>query len=142
LASRARVPALVLWALVVGVAAAAWAEPPAVEEDYVLQCSACHGADGRGVAERVPSLEHTGLLAQRPGGRAYLMRVPGAAQAPISDERLARLLTWVVARYGGVVLDPPFDAVEVGRARKRPLRDPAAERQHVLADAPVTGEPT
>lgn len=108
------------------------AGPPPVEEDYVLQCSACHGADGHGVAERVPSLEHTGLLAEQPGGRAYLMRVPGAAQAPISDARLARLLTWVVDRYGGVDLDPPFDAAEVGRARKHPLRDPAAERRRVL----------
>jgi len=105
---------------------------PPVDEDYVLNCSACHGADGAGVPGRVPSLFETGELALRPGGRDYLMRVPGAAQAPVSDARLARLLGWVVERFGGVAVEPAFTAEEVGAARRVPLRDPAPVRARVM----------
>ena len=43
------------------------------------------------------SLRATGLgsLLATPAGRAYLVRVPGVAQAPLDDERLAALLNWV-----------------------------------------------
>jgi mono/diheme cytochrome c family protein len=116
-----------------GAAPAARADTPPVEEDYTLHCSACHGPAGAGVPGRVPSLFETGELALRSGGRDYLMRVPGAAQSPLDDARLARLLEWVVERFGGVVVAPPFGAVEVGAARRAPLRDPAPVRAKVMA---------
>ena len=124
------VAALVAWPF------AGLAETPPVEEDYVLHCSACHGVDGRGARDVVPGLGAVGEIALRPGGRDYLMRVPGAAQAPVDDARLARLLGWVVAEFGGVVLDPPLTADEVGRARRAPLRDPAAARRALLGAPP------
>lgn len=105
---------------------------PQAEEDYTLNCSACHGADGAGVPGRVPSLFETGELVLRPGGREYLMRVPGAAQAPIVDARLARLLGWVVERFGGVAVEPAFTAEEVGAARRAPLRNPTPFRAKVM----------
>ncbi len=109
------------------------AESPPVDEDYVLHCSACHGSDGAGVGGVVPGLGAVGEIATRPGGRDYLMRVPGAAQAPLDDARLARLLNWVVATYGGVEVVPPITREEVGAARVKPLRDPAAVRSVILA---------
>lgn len=111
----------------------AWADAPPVREDYVLHCSACHGPNGEGAGTVTPSLRQTGRIASLPGGRDYLMRVPGAAQSPLDDARLARLLGWVVEELGGA--SPPnefptsFTAEEVGRARRRPLRDPGAARR-------------
>jgi len=119
-------------ALLAGAAPADAATPP-VDEDYTLHCSACHGADGAGVPDRVPSLHAVGAIVARPGGRDYLMRVPGAAQSPLSDARLARLLEWVVLRFGGAEVEPPLTAEEVGVARRSPLRDPARVRARVMA---------
>lgn len=105
---------------------------PPVEEDYVLHCSACHGADGEGVPGRVPGLGEVAELARLPGGRDYIMRVPGAAQAPLDDARLARLLGWVVKRFGGDETAAAFSPAEVGEARRTPWRDPARARAAVL----------
>ena len=124
---------LAMWAAwSLALAAPLHAGEPPVTEDYVLHCSACHGPDGVGVPDRVPSLMATGELALQPGGREYLMRVPGAAQAPLSDERLARLLEWAVERFGGVRIEPPLSAEEVGLARRTPFRDPARARAAVM----------
>jgi len=117
----------------------AFADGPPVEEDYVLNCSACHGPSGHGAGENVPSLYEVGEIALRPGGRDYLMRVPGAAQAPLDDARLARLLNWAVAEFGGVVLEPPLGEIEVGKARLRPLRDPGAARRALWPALPADG---
>ena len=121
--------ACALW----GTAATAMANPPdappPVREDYVLHCSACHGPTGTGVDGVVPGLDAVGDILSRPGGRDYLMRVPGAAQAPLDDARLARLLGWIVEHFGGVAAEPAFTAAEVGLARRAPLRDPATARR-------------
>ncbi len=107
-------------------AAPARAEPP-VEEDYLLHCSACHGMDGAGTPV-TPTLVGIGWLLEAKGGRAYLARVPGVAQAPLSDARLARLLNWTLERYSGKRPDPPYAASEVGELRRAPLRDPLSAR--------------
>lgn len=117
-----------LVALLLLTAASAQAGEVPVSEDYLLHCSACHGPEGAGTPGVTPSLAETGALLARPGGRAYLVQVPGVAQAPLSDARLARLLNWMLERYGGEAPSPPFDAAEVGRLRRTPLRDPAAAR--------------
>lgn len=112
--------------------AALWLAPvahatPPVEEDYVLHCAGCHGFDGSGTSV-APSLRRLGPLARTEAGRRYLARVPGAAQAPIDDARLARLLDWVIADLSGVKGAQPYDPAEVGRLRRDPLRDAPAAR--------------
>jgi hypothetical protein len=97
------------------------------EHDYVLHCAGCHKLDGSGSA-RVPALSDVGDLAARAGGREYLLGVPGVAQAPLSDARLARLMTWVIASFAGGDPAPRFTDVEVRRARAAPLRDPRRVR--------------
>lgn len=100
--------------------------PPA--ETYVLHCSGCHGMDGSGHADFVPSLRDVGELLKRPGGRAYLARVPGVAQAPVGDAELAALLNWILREISGVPDAQPYGAGEVGALRRAPLRDPVAAR--------------
>ena len=64
---------------------AAQAATPAL--DYMLHCRGCHLADGTGSPGAVPSL--TGLFGKFlwvPGGREYLVRVPGSAKSPLSAQ--------------------------------------------------------
>ena len=127
--------------LVVGLAAAvpAAAGPPPAEQ-YLLHCSGCHGPEGRGTPGTVPSLLDLGPVFKAEGGREYLARVPGVAQAPVSDADLAALLNWVLVTLSGVALDEPYAAGEVGELRARPLRDPAGARpEPAPRDVGITG---
>lgn len=101
---------------------------PGAADDYVLNCSGCHGPTGAGVPGTTPSLRVLGPLGAAPGGRAYLGRVPGVAQAPLDDARLARLLNWVLAELAGAPPEPPYDAAEIRALRREPLRDTRAAR--------------
>jgi len=109
---------------------------PGPRDDYVLHCSGCHGPTGRGVPGTTPSLRALGPLGDAPGGRAYLARVPGVAQAPLDDARLARLLNWVLAELSGAPAAPPYDAAEIGALRREPLRDTRAARAALAVPSP------
>jgi len=99
--------------------------------DYVLHCAGCHRFDGSG-SDRVPALDQIGTVLARDGGRQYLSRVPGAAQAPLTDARLAALLNWLVGRFAGAPPVPAYSAAEVGQLRSAPLRDPRRARACIL----------
>ncbi len=72
-----------------------------------------------------------------PGGREYLVRVPGVAAAPLSDADLAELLNWLLWRFDGGHLQAdfrPYASEEVGNLRKRPLRTEASRvRARIVA---------
>jgi len=116
-------------ALAFGAAAAA---VPGPAEDYVLHCSGCHQQDGAGVPGVVPPLSGLAPFLATPEGRAYLVRVPGVAQAALDDERLAALLNWVMREVSGRAPDPAYAAAEVHALRADPLRDAPAAREAVL----------
>jgi len=97
------------------------------EHDFILNCVGCHRMDGEG-SRTVPSLHAMREVAAAAGARAYFARVPGVAQAPVSDARLADLLNWVYARFVGKAPRPPYSAAEVRALRRQPWLDPAAER--------------
>ena len=100
------------------------------EHDYILNCSGCHRVDGRG-SRTVPSLLAMAELRGKPGARAYWVQVPGAAQAPLTDARLAALLNWLVKRFTGQSPDPAYTDEEVKHLRSTPTRDPVAERTKI-----------
>jgi hypothetical protein len=121
-------------ALAAAAAGAASAEPLAGPHlDYVLQCMGCHREDGSGAPGRVPSLAGVGRFLQVPGGRDYLVRVPGVAHAPLDDAAVATLLNWLLARFDPGAAFVPFDAAEVARRRAVPLADADAARRALLA---------
>jgi len=105
--------------------------------DYVLQCMGCHLEDGSGAPGRVPSLAGVGRFLRVAGGREYLARVPGVAQAPLDDAAVAALLNWMLARFDPAAAAArdfvPFDAAEVGPLRRVPLADAEAARRALLA---------
>ena len=56
---------------------------------YMLHCGGCHLADGRGNPPQVPSIRNVlGQIVRVDGGRDYLVQVPGASQAPVTDQEL------------------------------------------------------
>jgi len=131
-----RFSAVVLALLVVPIAATA--APPQV--DYAVHCMGCHRGDGLGSPPDVPSLvTELPLFIGSPQGRAYLIRVPGAANAPLSNEALAALLNWMVERFAGAEAAKSFAAftvAEVARERRRTLLDVAEERRRLLPKTP------
>jgi outer membrane protein assembly factor BamB len=145
-------PAAALAALFAGVllASAAFGDP---RTDYALNCRGCHGPDGRGVSGGAPSLrEQLGKFLWVPGGREYLIRVPGTAQSELSDARTAALLTWMVREFSPEEVPAdfaPFTAAEVGRHRRAPLTQVEGVRRDLLraiavraAAAPVPEAPS
>ena len=104
--------------------------------DYMLQCQGCHLADGSGSPGSVPALnDRMARFLLVPGGRDYLVRVPGSAQSPLADDRLAAVLNWMVREFGpaGIAASTaPYGADEVRRLRARPLNDVDAVRSALL----------
>ncbi len=126
---RARLAVLAL-AATAGVASAS------PEVDYLLHCQGCHLPDGRGKPGAVPSLvDSVGRFASLPGGREFLVRVPGSAQSALDDASLAALLNWMVRRFGPLPAEfQPFAAAEVARLRRPPLAEVAATRRALLEE--------
>jgi mono/diheme cytochrome c family protein len=129
-----RLPALVAVTVALASPTVGRAYQPRV--NYQLQCMGCHHADGAGEEGRVPSVRRTlvpfSALAE---GRDFVMRVPGVAQAPLSDAEIAALLNWMARNLSDVPLPESFvdyTADEVGRARHRPLASVRAARGLLL----------
>jgi mono/diheme cytochrome c family protein len=116
-------------------AAAGSSESPRVL--YMLHCQGCHRPDGAGLPGAVPPL--AGSVARFlsvPGGRAFLVQVPGSATAPLGDADLAAVLNWMVRRFGPAAeaaAATPYAADEVARLRRAPLVDVSATRRALLA---------
>ena len=52
--------------------------------DYMLHCQGCHGPDGSGARGAVPSFRgEVAKFLRVPGGREYLLRVPGIGPAKV-----------------------------------------------------------
>ena len=110
-----------------------------VRSDYLLHCAGCHRPDGNGLPPDVPSLVGPlGRIAASPAGRDYLARVPGAAQAPLTDTELAAVLNWVLAEFNSDTLPAsfaPLQGKEVARSRARVLADPLRVRNELWPTA-------
>ena len=104
--------------------------------DYAVTCQGCHRADGTGTPGTVPALAGSvGRLLRVPGGREYLVRVPGVAQSALDDVALAALLNWMLHRFSAEELPPdfaPYTAEEVGHGRRRPLTDVDGARRALM----------
>jgi mono/diheme cytochrome c family protein len=121
-----------LWlALLIAGAAHADADAPVDAQrarlNYMLNCQGCHLPDGSGVEDAVPQMNgFVGNFLHIPGGREFLVRVPGSANAALDDASLAELLNWILVTMSPAELPPswmPYTAAEVGKLRSAPLRE-------------------
>lgn len=119
-------------------AANAWCADRA-QLDYQIHCQGCHTPDGGGFMG-VPALQdQVGTFLRVPGGRAYLVQVPGAATSALDDARLAAVLNWMLLRFDRKNLPESFIAYtagEVASLRRDPLNEVTPVRQQLLARLP------
>lgn len=112
-------------------------------QNYELDCMGCHGVDGRGVAGRIPPLAHSlARFMRTPAGRNYVLRVPGAADSPLSDGDLAAVLNWIARRFDAEDLTSktaPFTEQEVASVRRHPMRSVLARRREVVQGLAAIG---
>ena len=105
-------------------------------QNYILNCQGCHLPDGSGSKGNVPKMnDFVGYFLHVPGGREFIVQVPGAASAPISDRELADVMNWMLLNFSRNELpDPfvPYDAEEIGELRKEPLIDILRRREGLL----------
>jgi hypothetical protein len=116
---------------------AAWSYQPVV--NYQLRCMGCHLPDGSGQAGRVPSIRRSLVLFSASAeGREYVVRVPGVAQSPLSDEETAALLNWMARNLSDVRVPPGFadySGAEIHRLRGHPLAQVSALRARLWKTA-------
>ncbi len=111
--------------------------------NWALQCQGCHKQDATGMPERgTPSL--VGFVARFlsvEGGRAYLTRVPGVANAGLADNQLAELLNWTLYTFDKDHVPAgfaPLTADETKAGRSRPfISEAAAVRTSLIASFPA-----
>ncbi len=104
--------------------------------DYMLNCRGCHGPDGAGAPGAAPSFRgQVGRFLSVPGGREYLVQVPGTSQSELDDAHTAALLNWLVHEFSREQVPgdfQPYDAAEVARLRRAPLIDVWGTRRELL----------
>lgn len=106
------------------------------KQNYMLNCQGCHLPDGSGSPGNVPKLnDFVGYFLHVPGGREFIAQVPGAANAPISNEELAGVMNWMLLNFSANELPTPFQpysADEIGELRKAPLVEVDQQRGELL----------
>ena len=110
---------------------------------YVLHCAGCHGLDGSGQpAKYVPGLRRLGDFLRVPGGREFIVSVPGVMASGLDDRGVVEVANWVLATLARDTVPAdhqPFSLAEVTRVRATPLVDVAARRQQLVQQARVQG---
>ena len=105
---------------------------------WMLQCQGCHRVDGAGTGDAVPALaDQVARFLHVEGGREFLVRVPGVANAPLGDADLSALVNWMLAEFDPDHLPEsftPYAPAEVAALRTRPLGpEVVSERQRLMA---------
>ncbi len=106
--------------------------------NYMLHCQGCHGPDGAGTADGVvPTMKNfVGNFLRVPGGREFLVRVPGSANAALTDAALAEVLNWMLWRISPDALPDdfkPYTEAEVAPLRRNPLENVIETRKVLIA---------
>jgi mono/diheme cytochrome c family protein len=110
-----------------------------VRADYMVSCQGCHLADGGGFPKKgVPKMTgFVGKFLTVPGGREFLVQVPGSAQSDLSDDRLANVLNWILTTFSAAQIPAnfvPYSAKEVKRLRNSPIARVADTREQLVRE--------
>ena len=111
-------------------------DPDRARVNYMLNCQGCHLPQGQGVEGAVPRMsDYVGNFLRVPGGREFLVQVPGSANAAIDDAALAELLNWMLVTMSPNELPQSwqrYTAAEVGALRVSPLREVEGVRARLV----------
>jgi mono/diheme cytochrome c family protein len=119
---------------------------------YLQHCVGCHQTDGSGMPDNsVPSMRGAlGRFLSVPGGREFIVQVPGVLHSPLRDHEIANLMNWLLPQVSAATLPPhtaPYTAAEIKRLREQRLHDIPGTRRALAqtlltrgidVDAPVT----
>ena len=111
------------------------ADPPA--QMYMLNCWGCHRPNGEGIPGTAPALRGAADFLRVPGGREYLISVPGVALSALSNEQVADVMNWILKSFSKDRLPAdfkPYTAGEIARARTTHLMDIKTARANLVSE--------
>ncbi|GHF10928.1 hypothetical protein GCM10017044_00760 [Kordiimonas sediminis] len=106
--------------------------------NYIIHCQGCHLRNGEGSEGGAPSM--VGVVANflnAPGGREFLLRVPGVATTALDDAATAEVMNWLIFEFDKDHIPAdfkPFTPDEVGHMRKKPYVEEAEKIRAELID--------
>jgi len=110
---------------------------------YVMNCWGCHQSGGEGLPGTVPRLKDSvGSFLRVPGGRQYLVEVPGVAGSSLSNAEVAEVLNWLLITFSKNQLPPdfkPYTEAEVASYRPHELNDIKTVRSDLVAKLAAQG---
>ena len=119
------------------------AETTSVRSLYIVHCAGCHGRDGTGsTLGNVPDMRRLGDFLRVPGGREFVVSVPGVMGSGMNDAQVAEVTNWVLATIARESVPEghrPYETADVARARAVPLVDVAAARGRLVTAARTQG---
>jgi mono/diheme cytochrome c family protein len=103
---------------------------------YMMECQGCHLADGSGEINSIPTLHNNiAKFPAVPGGREYLVQVPGVASSSLSDQEITAVLNWMLTKFGPAEWTrryTPYTVEEVTVLRKQPLTETGSRRAELV----------
>jgi mono/diheme cytochrome c family protein len=102
---------------------------------YLLNCWGCHGSRGEGIKDTAPALIALGDFLKVPGGRSYIVEVPGVAMSSLNDAQIALVMNWALENLSKSPLPndfSPYTADEVHRYRIVRLADLSKTRRALI----------
>ncbi|MBF6569244.1 MAG: cytochrome c [Candidatus Binataceae bacterium] len=110
---------------------------------YVMNCWGCHQPHGEGIAGAVPRLKDTvGYFLQVPGGREYLIEVPGVAGSSLSNAQVAQVMNWMLSAFSSDQLPTdfkPYTEAEVAKYRPHQLNNIGVVRARLASQLAAQG---
>jgi len=113
----------------------AHADPPA--QLYMLNCWGCHRPDGEGIPGTAPPLKGAVDFLRVPGGREYLISVPGVALSPLSNQQAAEVMNWILKSFSKDRVPAgfkPYTAVEIAKVRTTHMLDIKKARAELVTE--------
>jgi mono/diheme cytochrome c family protein len=124
-------------------------------ELYTLNCWGCHKPRAEGIPGTVPRLaDSMANFLRVPGGREYLVEVPGVAASALSNAEIAEVLNWLLITFNKAEMPAefkPYTAAEIAKYRPHQLiritetRDDLVKRLKakgiIVPDDQMAGEP-
>src|ERR1700676_817916 len=124
-------------------------------ELYTLHCCGCDKPRAEGIPGTVPRLaDSMADFLRVPGGREYLVEVPGVAASALSNAEIAEVLNWLLITFNKAEMPAefkPYTSAEIAKYRPHQLiritetRDDLVKRLKakgiIVPDDQMAGEP-
>ena len=108
--------------------------------NYMLKCQGCHAKDGRGLGDVHALKGFVGNFLSSNEGRAYLIRVPGSANSPLTDVELSEVVNWILFTMSDKSPTDSFNPLtpkEFQTYRGQPILNAKAEKSRLIAKFPI-----